>query len=220
MSRETTIQAIKENKIIVIIRGLNDEQLVKGVEAMVKGGIKLVELPFDATGKTPNEEICRQVKLLKDTFAGQGVHIGVGTVLNPIQVELAKEAGAEYIISPDCYDEVIKLTRKLDLVSIPGCFTPSEATAAHRYGADFIKLFPNSEVKLSYFKALSLPLAHLSFLAVGGVNADNFKEYLNAGVAGIGVATAIVNKTLIKEGKYEEITKLAQSFTCQLGGNE
>lgn len=218
MNRQEVINSISKNKIIVIIRGLSKEQLIGSVGAMVKGGIRLVELPFDASGKTPDEEICENVKLLKENFASQGVHVGVGTVLNTKQVALAKKAGAEYIISPDCNKAVVKKTRRLGLVSIPGCFTPTEASTAHRYGADFIKLFPNSEVKISYLKAISLPLAHIRFLAVGGVNAENFKDYLDAGICGIGVATAIVNKALINEGKYDEITKLAQSFTCQLGG--
>lgn len=218
MDRQEIINSIDENKIIVIIRGLTETQLVHGVDAMVKGGIRLVELPFDASGKTPDEEICGFVRLLKEKFSSRGVHIGVGTVLKGKQVKMAKKAGAEYIISPDLNKDVVRTTRRLGLVSIPGCFSPTEASTAYRYGADFVKLFPNSEVKISYLKALSLPLAHIRFLAVGGVNAENFKEYLDAGICGIGVATAIVNKTLIKEGKYEEITKLAQSFTCQLGG--
>ena len=65
------------------------------------------------------------------------------------QVKIAYKAGAEFIISPDCYDGVIKKTRDLGMVSIPGVFTPTDAANAYRYGADFAKLFPNSEVNIS-----------------------------------------------------------------------
>ena len=102
------------------------------------------------------------------------------------------------------------------MVSIPGVFTPSEAATAHRYGADFVKLFPNSEVAVSYLKALTVPLGHIKFLAVGGVTAENMQDYLNAGAKGIGVATAIADKTAIRAGDFEEITRRAKEFTCQL----
>ncbi len=116
----------------------------------------------------------------------------------------------------DCYEGVIKKTRELGMVSIPGAFTPTEAANAHRFGADFVKLFPNSEVKISYLKALVAPLSHVKFLAVGGVNHENMRDYLNAGARGVGVATAIADKKAIFSGNYEEITERARLFTSQL----
>ena len=82
--------------------------------------------------------------------------------------------------------------------------------------SDFAKLFPNSEVNISYLKALTVPLSHIKFLAVGGVNADNMKEYFAAGAKGIGVATAIADKKAIFSGDYEEVTRRAKLFTDQL----
>ena len=102
------------------------------------------------------------------------------------------------------------------MVSLPGAITPTEAANAHRWGADFVKLFPNSEFKPSYIKALAAPLSHIKFLAVGGVNADNLKEYLAAGAVGIGVATAIASRDYIKKGDSMGITELARKFTSQL----
>ena len=133
-----------------------------------------------------------------------------------VQVEIAYKAGAEFIISPDCYEGVIRKTRELGMVSIPGVFTPTDAANAHRYGADFAKLFPNSEAKISYLKALAVPLSHIKFLAVGGVNAENMKDYFAAGAKGIGVATAIADKTAIFNGDYAEVTRRARLFTDQL----
>ena len=213
--REEVIDDILKNKIIVIMRGYTTDELVFAVEAMEKGGVKLVEVTFDQSGKIPNELTASQIKELSERFRGR-VRIGAGTVMTPEQVELAYNAGAEYIISPDCYREVIEKTRELGMVSLPGAITPTEAANAHRWGADFVKLFPNSEFKPSYLKALAAPLSHIRFLAVGGVNADNLKEYLAAGAVGIGVATAIASKDLIKKGDAEGITELARKFTSQL----
>jgi len=215
LNREEIIRDVEKNKIIVIMRGFTRDQLLNAVEAMEKGGIRLVEVTFDQTGKVSDETTASYIRALKDRFEGR-VRVGAGTVMSEAQVELAYNAGAEFIISPDCCEEVIRKTRELGMVSMPGVFTPTEAANAHRYGADFAKLFPNSEVNISYLKALAVPLSHIKFLAVGGVNADNMKEYLAAGAKGIGVATAIADKKSIFAGDYEDITRRAKLFTDQL----
>jgi 2-dehydro-3-deoxyphosphogluconate aldolase/(4S)-4-hydroxy-2-oxoglutarate aldolase len=215
MNREEVIREVETHKIIVILRGFSKEQLLRTVDAMEKGGIKLVEVTFDQSGQVSDETTVSYIRALKEQFEGR-VSIGGGTVMTEQQVELAYQAGAEFIISPDCYENVIRKTRALGMVSMPGAFTPTEAANAHRYGADFVKLFPNSEVKLSYFKALSVPLSHIKFLAVGGVTVDNLADYLAAGAHGVGVATAIADKKAIASGDYEEITRRAQAFTALL----
>ena len=215
LNREEIIKDIEKNKIIVIMRGFTEEQLINSVDAMEKGGIRLVEVTFDQTGAVSDEITAANIRALKEHFDGK-VRIGAGTVMTEEQVEIAYKAGAEFIISPDCYDGVIKKTRDLGMVSIPGVFTPTDAANAYRYGADFAKLFPNSEVNISYLKARTVPLSHIKFLAVGGVNADNMKEYFAAGAKGIGVATAIADKKAIFSGDYEEVTRRAKLFTDQL----
>ena len=215
INREELIKDIEKHKIIVIMRGFSNEQLIRTAEAMEKGGIRLVEVTFDQSGKIKNEQTAESIRMLKEHFSGR-LRIGAGTVMTERQAELACEAGAEFIISPDCYEGVIKRTRELGMVSIPGAFTPTEAANAHRYGADFVKLFPNSEVGVSYLKALIAPLSHIKFLAVGGINAENMKSYLNAGAWGIGVATAIADKKAVAAGNYAAITELARRFTSQI----
>lgn len=215
LDREKIIKDIEENKIIVILRGFSEEQLVNCVEAIEKGGIKLVEVTFDKSGVVSDETTAKYIRTLKERFQGK-MRVGAGTVLTEEQVEFAYKAGAEFIISPDCYENVIKKTRELGMVSIPGSLTPTEVANAHRYGADFVKLFPNSELPISYLKAVSVPLSHVKILAVGGVNADNLLSYLNAGAKGIGVATAIADKKAIANGDYAEITRRAKLFTDQL----
>ena len=211
IERNEVIKAIEEHQIIVILRGFSQQELVDTVEAMSKGGIHLVEVTFDQSGQVSDEDTADNIRLLVNTFAGK-VRVGAGTVMTERQVDLAYEAGAEFIISPDTYQPVIEKTRQLGMVSIPGAITPSEAANAHRWGADFVKLFPNSEVSVSYLKALITPLSHIKFLAVGGVNTENIKEYFSAGAKGIGVATAIANKSYIKTGNYDAITELARAF--------
>lgn len=213
--REAVLAATEAGKIIVILRGLTPEQLMNTVGAMEQGGIRMVEVTFDQSGKISDDQTAANIKMLAEAFSGR-VHVGAGTVMSVEQVELARGAGAEFIISPDCYEPVIRRTRELGMVSMPGCFTPTESANAHRFGADYVKLFPNSEVGITYLKALMAPLSHVKFLAVGGVNENNMMDYLNAGAHGIGIATGIVNKKMIAEGNYAGITELARKYTSQI----
>ena len=110
------------------------------------------------------------------------------------------------------YENVIKKTKELDMVSMPGALTPSEIQNAHRYGADFVKLFPITNMGIEYVKAIKAPLSHIKLLAVGGINEKNMNDYLKAGVCGFGIGSNIVNKKLIDSGDYDAITELTKKY--------
>ena len=211
MIKNDVIKLIENEKIIVIVRGVNKEDLIPLANAMYDGGIRLLEITYSANGSVSDEQTAENIKLLADYFDGKMV-IGAGTVLTEKQVELTYKAGGKFIISPDSYDKVIKKTNELGLVSIPGALTPTEIQSAYRAGADFIKLFPITDLGVSYFKAVKAPLSHVKFLAVGGINENNMSDYLKAGICGFGIGSNIVDKKLINEKKYDKITELAKTF--------
>lgn len=214
------IQKIENEKIIVIVRGVASEKLIPLAEAMYSGGIRFLELTYSADGRVSDEKNAENIKMLSEHFKDK-MHIGAGTVLNERQVELTKEAGGEFIISPDTNPDVIKKTKELGMVSMPGALSPSEIQIAHRSGADFVKLFPVTNLGSDYVKAIKAPLSHIRLLAVGGVNENNLSEYLRAGVCGFGIGSNIVSKKLVDESNYEAITELAKKYVsavkeCQI----
>lgn len=213
--REKIIEAVESEKIITIVRGVETKNLLPLAEAMYEGGIRLMEITYDATGKVSDQETARNIELLATQFEGR-MYIGAGTVIRENQVELTKKAGGQFIISPDTFEGVIEKTRELDMVSMPGALTPSEIQSAHRMGADFVKLFPIVNLGLSYVKAVKAPLSHIKLLAVGGVDENNMTDFLSAGISGFGIGANIVNKKLIEAGKFDEITKLAKRYTEML----
>lgn len=209
--REEVLSLIEEEKIIVIVRGVEKEKLIPLAEAMYKGGIRLIEITYSQSGAPSDEETADSIRLLSEHFKGRML-IGSGTTLTEKQVELTKNAGGTFIISPDANVEVIKKTRELSLVSIPGALTPTEITTAHAAGADFVKLFPITNLGVSYFKAVSAPLSAVKYLAVGGIDENNMKEYLDAGIKGFGIGSNIVNKKMISANEFEKITELAKKY--------
>jgi len=214
---KNTIKTIEENKIIVIVRGVEREKLVSLCEAMYNGGIKAVECTYDATGKISDEEISENIRLLVDNF-GDIMIIGAGTVLTKKQVALTKAAGGKFIISPDTNPKIIKYTKRQGLVSIPGALTPSEIALSARTGADFVKVFPVNLFGPDYIKTIKAPLSHIKLLAVNGITAENMNEYLSAGAVGVGIGGGIVDKKLIAENDFEGITIAAQKY-CEEAKN-
>lgn len=209
--RERVIEAIEKEKIIVIVRGIEKEKLIPLVEAMYQGGIRLLEVTFDASGKVSDKETAENIRMLVQAFDGR-MYIGAGTVLKPEQVQLVKEAGGSFIISPNIDKEVIAKTRELSLVSMPGALTPSEICVADGYGADFVKLFPASNFGPDYVKAVKAPLSHIKLTVVGGINENNMSEYIKVGVSGFGVGANIVNKKMLDDGNFNGITTLAKKY--------
>ena len=181
----TSYEKILEKGIIAILRGAPKEKLLSLAEALVKGGIDNIEITLIHKDEDTINASLEKINMLANS--GLGIHVGAGTVLTEKQMHQACEAGARYIISPDAKESVIKATKELGLVSIPGALTPCEIAAAYDWGADIVKVFPINCMGLSYFKAIKAPLAHIPMAAVGGVNADNIGDYFKAGAACVGV---------------------------------
>lgn len=209
--RNAIIDSIKENKIISIIRSPEKDSLVDAAEALYDGGIRLLEITFDRSGRISREEICEMISMLSESFKGR-MHIGAGTVTSKDEVILAFNEGAEFIISPSCDPDIIKLTRKLGMVSIPAAFTPTEIVAALNCGADYIKLFPADGVSEGYVKAVTAPLSDARLLAVGGVTSENARSFIENGFYGIGVGSNLYNKKLIQNKDFKGLTSLAQAY--------
>lgn len=213
--RETVIREILDNKIIAIVRGMDGDQILKIAHALYEGGIRLVEVTFNQKDPASFPQTAAAIRAIREEM-GEKMLVGAGTVTSPELVDMAAEAGALYIISPDTDVDVIRRTRALGLVSLPGAYTATEAKQAHNAGADFVKLFPCIEGAPAYLKALKAPLSHIDFLAVGGVNADNAAEFMKAGAVGVGVGGSLVNKKWVDAGEYWRITEEAKRFIANI----
>lgn len=210
--REEIIKQVEACKVIAIIRGVEPEKSLKVAKALYEGGIRMIEVTFDQKNEEKQKGTTESIRRISEYFQGK-VSVGAGTVTSVKLVEMAAEAGAQYIISPDTSEEVIKRTRELGLVSMPGALTPTEIMNAHRWGADFVKLFPIGTLGTAYIKAVKAPLNHIKLLAVGGVNENNITEFLDAGCCGAGIGGNLVNKKWIENEEFKKITETAKKLT-------
>ena len=217
--REQVIERIRAKKIITIVRGVYGEQVAHLAEALAAGGIELMEVTFDQSDTAAHAQTAAAIHAIK-AHMGERMLVGAGTVTTPSLVEMAKEAGAEYIVSPDLRPAVIERTRELGMVSLPGALTPTEINNAYDAGADFVKVFPAAQLGPAYIKAVRGPLNHIPLLAVGGVNEKNIADFIKAGCCGAGVGGNLVNKQWIAAGEWDRITAFAKEFVeavCERG---
>lgn len=214
--REQIIQKVLEKKIVAIVRGVYGEDCVNLARALCEGGIELLEVTFDQSKPELLERTSDTIRMLNEHL-GDRMLFGAGTVTSLEMLELAKGAGAQFIVSPDTNEAVIRATVAAGMVSMPGALTPTEIISAHSYGADFVKVFPAGTQGTGYLKAVTAPLNHIRLLAVGGVNEKNIADFLAAGAVGVGAGGNLVNKTWIANGEFDKITALAKEFTENAG---
>lgn len=203
MNRKQIVQSIEKHKAVAVLRFPKEEQFEPIFEALIQGGIKVLEI----TMTVPNA-----LKLIEKavSMAPDDMVVGAGSVIDRESVKKTVDAGAEFIVSPIVKDEVIDEANKLDKAVLPGAFTPTEIQHAWEAGSDIIKVFPANIVGMPFFKAVKAPLPHLKLMPTGGVSLTNVNEWIDSGACAVGIGSSLVDKKAIADGNYDQIRKNAE----------
>jgi len=203
---KTTQEVIERVGLIPVLRARSIAQGRAVVEAMVAGGVNVVEVTMTVPGAI---DLLRELKL----EYGDKLLLGSGTVITADQAQATIDAGAEFVVSPSLHPEVIAATKRNKKVSCPGALTPTEAITAWNAGADYVKIFPCSAVGgASYLKALLAPFPHLKLIPTGGVTLQTAASFIQAGARALGVGSDLVNLAAVESGHAETITHTAKAY--------
>jgi 2-dehydro-3-deoxyphosphogluconate aldolase/(4S)-4-hydroxy-2-oxoglutarate aldolase len=176
----SAVERIREERVVAVLRNVPDVDAV--VDALVAGGIRVVEVTLDSRGAL--DAIGR--------LAARGdVTVLAGTVRRPAQVDEAVRAGAEACVGPALVSAVVERCLELGVAAVPGALTPSEVEAAWQAGAALVKLFPGSLGGPRYVRELLAPLSDVPLLVTGGVDARNAAAYLDAGAVAVGAGSSL-----------------------------
>lgn len=206
------MRILSEEKIVAIMRGIEAEAGDATAEALANGGIRLLEVTMNTNGAL------QMISRFRENY-GSRMHIGAGTVLNLNMAKEAAQAGAEYFISPNLDEEVIEYALGRGIGVWPGTMTPTEIVRAFEAGAQAVKVFPMGSLGINYLKEIRAPLDHIPMIATGGVNLQNIGDFLDTGIVGVGLGGSLVNKKLIAERRFAELTELARSFVTAVRGS-
>jgi 2-dehydro-3-deoxyphosphogluconate aldolase/(4S)-4-hydroxy-2-oxoglutarate aldolase len=206
MLAEETRAWIERLGIVPVLRARSTAEGHALVEALVAGGISVMEVTMTVPGAV------ELLRVLRQEF-GERLLLGSGSVTTGEQAAATIEAGAEFVVSPSFHADVVSVTRDLGKVSIPGALTPTEVITAWRAGADYVKIFPCSAMGgASYLKSLLAPFPELRLIPTGGVTLGTAEDFLKAGARALGVGTDLVNPRAIEEGRPEVVTHTARAY--------
>ena len=142
------------------------------IERMLGAGLKVIEL-------TRRSEVAREsLRQAKAAFGGDAL-IGMGTILDPRQVDESIEDGADFGVSPGLTPDLLAAIRESDLPFLPGTSTVAEAMTARAAGFDVLKFFPAEQAGgAPYLKAMGAVMPDIAFCPTGGVGPGNARDYL------------------------------------------
>ena len=205
MSKLTNIQRVLDNGLVAIIRAPDGSQLVEVAEALLAGGVEVLEVTFT---------VPQAHRVLEQVSAklGDRVLLGAGTVLDTETARIAILSGAEFIVSPAVNLSVIEMCRRYDKMILPGAMTPTEIITAWQAGADIIKVFPSDVLGPDFLKTVRGPFPQVRLLPTGGVNLETIPAFLKAGACAVGVSTALVEPQAIARGDFARIESLARQY--------
>ncbi len=206
-----TIEAITERRLIAVVRLQAYEQAVPIARALAAGGITIIEWTRTGAG------VERAISATREAL-GDAVQVGVGTVLQPAEVDSAAAAGAQFAVTPVVRPQVIARSREIGLPVLCGALTPTEALAAYEAGADMVKIFPARAGGPQHIRDLLAPLPMLRLVPTGG----NARAYLDAGAAAVGIGGNLVSPAAVVAGDWKTITAAAaacvRALAAQGGG--
>jgi len=177
LEKKVIKEALK-GKLIAVIRNENKDTAKAVCKTLVASGIDVLEITFSVQGAQ------LLIKELKAELPQ--AMIGAGTVLTREQAQLAKQNGADFIVSPCIVEEVAKYCIEEDILCSLGAATPTEVLRAYQLGCQIVKLFPGDCLSPKMIKAIKAPMPFVEMMPSGGVDDTNVKEWFQAGAYAAG----------------------------------
>jgi 2-dehydro-3-deoxyphosphogluconate aldolase / (4S)-4-hydroxy-2-oxoglutarate aldolase len=201
---------LRSNRVIPVAQFDDRESALKTAELLSKHSFGILEITLRT--ESAIENIHSVAKEFPDFC------VGAGSVLSMDALKKARDAGASFCVAPGMDPELIDYAATQDIAFVPGVATPTELNTALKK-TSVIKLFPVSLLGgPEYIKALSAPFRTKDFHLVptGGVNRDNYLDYLKQDrVIAVGMSY-IVDSALIQKGDFASIEERMKMIASTL----
>ncbi len=196
---------VYQTGVVAILRAPSGERLADVAEALLAGGVEVVEVTFTVPAAH------RVLEQIADRL-GDKLLLGAGSVLDPETARIAMLSGAEFVVSPTVNLQVIEICRRYAKPVMPGAMTPTEALTAWQAGADVIKLFPSEITGPKLIKAIHGPMPQIPLMPTGGVNLETAADFIRAGACALGMGGSLAPKDAIASSDMNRIESLARQF--------
>lgn len=205
---------LEKIKLMAIIRDVRPDWALEIVRALAEEGI--TDFEFSLSDPDPGLE---GIRMAMERYAGQGIHIGAGTVSTKEEIDRLADMKVPYILTPGFDREIVSYAKKRGLEILPGVLTPTDVQMAVNCGITLMKLFPADAFGANYVKSLKGPFPRTDYMAVGGVDLDTAASFFQNGFAGIAVGSSLVPRkaTLDDLGKIRRAGRKYVEIVCAAG---
>ncbi|MBM7711282.1 bifunctional 4-hydroxy-2-oxoglutarate aldolase/2-dehydro-3-deoxy-phosphogluconate aldolase [Enterococcus xiangfangensis] len=197
-------EQLAKTKLLPLYTATDLDYLAKVEEILLENDVPLIEVTF-------RSDLANAA--IKQLSASGKLMVGAGTVRTLAEAKSAVENGAKFVVSPAVVPDVIEYCLEQGIPVFPGTATPRDIQSAADYGIKVVKFFPADIYGgLKAINALSGPFYDINFLPTGGINEDNFVEYLeNPHVMGVG-GSFILSEKIVKEDNGERMSQILRSL--------
>lgn len=198
-----TIDEILTRAPVIPVLVIEDAaQAVELGRALVRGGLPVLEITLRTDAAM--EAVRRMAAEV------EGAIVGVGTVIEPVQLDAAVAVGARFAVSPGLTPRLAAAAADAPIPLLPGAMTPSEMMHARDQGYRRLKLFPADIAGgVAMLQALSGPLSDLRFCPTGGIKLAQLGDYLRLpNVVCVG-GSWVAPRDAVAAGDWARITRLA-----------
>jgi 2-dehydro-3-deoxyphosphogluconate aldolase / (4S)-4-hydroxy-2-oxoglutarate aldolase len=197
------LDRIRAERVVAVVRRVPEVDSI--VEALLAGGIRIIEITLDSDDALATIEQLR---------ARGDLTVLAGTVRTPLEAEAAVAAGAEACVAPALVPEMVERCRGLGVPAVPGALTPSELEAARALGAELVKLFPGSLVGPAYVRDVLAPLTGVELIVTGGVDLSNARAFIEAGAVAVGVGSALTSAADVETQARKLVAQALAATSC------
>lgn len=184
MTTTITGPNILQHKILAILRAPTAACFVQMATVLFEAGVRQFEVTLTSEGALDALDGIR-------SRLGSDVILGVGTVTTAAEVGMAREVGAQFVVSPHVDTDVLVSARQQRLPAFPGTFTPTEMQHAVALGASAVKLFPAGRLGAGYLRDIRGPFPDIAVVPTGGIALSAIAEWLEAGAIAVGLGSPL-----------------------------
>jgi 2-dehydro-3-deoxyphosphogluconate aldolase/(4S)-4-hydroxy-2-oxoglutarate aldolase len=191
-------QRLIAQRVIPVLRLAAAELTERAIDCLREAGFGIIEITMTTPGAL---DVIQKTK-----------NAGAGTVLDLDTARRCIGAGAQFLVSPCLVPGMAKLAHDAGRLALIGGFTPGEILAAHREGADIVKVFPASTGGPEHLRAIHAVFPEIPLCPTGGVSLDNLNAYFDAGAVVVGVGNNIVDQKALAAGERARVVAHARRF--------
>jgi len=198
-------------RVVPVLRLGSSADTERAVDCLADAGFRVVEITLTVPGAVPL--ITRLIQRLGPSFV-----VGAGTVLDFDAARACIDAGARFLVSPCIVPGLARLAHDAGRAALIGGFTPGEILAAHREGADIVKVFPASTGGPEHLRGIHAVFPDILLCPTGGVGLQNLDAYFAAGASLVGVGNNIVDQQALAGGDAARVIAHARRFLARESG--